>query len=108
MKNELIVTLNFITSTEIHIYNNNLGLLPQNLITAILTSCSKHGHDTVNEMKSGKAPGLDGFPVEYLNKGGMALLEWLVRLLNLSFDMGVVPIDWRGACIYSASVQREG
>ena len=29
----------------------------------------------------------------------MAVLEWLVRLLNLSFDMGVVPIDWRGACI---------
>ena len=29
----------------------------------------------------------------------MALLEWLVRLLNLSFDMGVVPMDWRGACI---------
>ena len=31
--------------------------------------------------------------------GGMAVLEWLVRLLNLSFDMGVVPMDWRGACI---------
>ena len=23
----------------------------------------------------------------------------LFRLLNLSFDMGVVPMDWRGACI---------
>ena len=31
-------------------------------------------------MKSGKAPGLDGFPVECLKKGGMAVLEWLVRL----------------------------
>ena len=50
-------------------------------------------------MKSGKAPGLDGFPVECLKKGGMAVLEWLVRLLNASFDMGVVPMDWRGACI---------
>ena len=29
----------------------------------------------------------------------MAELEFLVGLLNLSFDMGVVPIDWRGACI---------
>ena len=55
--------------------------------------------EAVNEMKSGKAQGLDGFPVEYLKKGGMAVLEWLVRLLNLSFDMGVVPMDWRGACI---------
>ena len=36
-------------------------------------------------------PGLDGFPMECLNKGGMAVLKWLVRLLNLSFDMGVVP-----------------
>ena len=27
------------------------------------------------------------------------MLEWLVILLNLSFDMGVVPMDWRGACI---------
>ena len=27
------------------------------------------------------------------------VLEWLVRLLNLSFDMGVVPMDWRSACI---------
>ena len=46
----------------------------------------------VNEMKSGKAPGLDGFPVECLQKGGMAVWEWIVRLLNLSFDMGVVPM----------------
>ena len=26
-------------------------------------------------------------------------VEWLVRLLNVSFDMGVVPMDRRGACI---------
>ena len=50
-------------------------------------------------MKSGKPPGLDGLPVECLKKGGMAVLEWLVRLLNLSFDRGAVPMDWRGACI---------
>ena len=50
-------------------------------------------------MKSGKAPRLDGFPVECLKRGGMALLAWLMRLLNASFDMGVVPMDCRGACI---------
>ena len=50
-------------------------------------------------MKSGKAPGLDGFPVKCSKKDGMAALEWLIRLLNLSFHMGVVPMDWRGACI---------
>ena len=33
------------------------------------------------------------------------MLEWVVRLLNVhgmggvSFDMGVVAMDWRGACI---------
>ena len=37
--------------------------------------------------------------MECLKKGGIAVLEWLARLLNLSFDMGVVPMDWRGACI---------
>ena len=31
--------------------------------------------EAVNEMKSGKAPGLDEFPVECLKKGGMAVLE---------------------------------
>ena len=49
-------------------------------------------------MKSGKAPGLDILPVECLMKGGTAMLEWCVRLLSVSFDMGVVPVDWRGAC----------
>ena len=64
--------------------------------------------EAVNEIKSGKVPELDGFPVECLKKGGMAVLEWLVRLLNLSFNMGVVPMDWRGACIVPLAVQREG
>ena len=34
--------------------------------------------EAVNEMKSGKYPGLDGFPVDCVKKGGMAVLEWLV------------------------------
>ena len=29
--------------------------------------------EAVNEIKSGKAPGLDGFPVECLKKGGMSV-----------------------------------
>ena len=35
-------------------------------------------------------------------KFGMAVLEWL-RLLNLSFAVGVVPMYWRGACIVPMS-----
>ena len=45
--------------------------------------------EAVNEIKSGNAPGLNEFQVECLKKGGMAVLEWLVRLLNLRFDMGL-------------------
>ena len=37
--------------------------------------------------------------VECLKTGCMAVLEWLTRLLNVSFDMGLVPMDWHGACI---------
>ena len=50
--------------------------------------------EAVNEMKYGKGPWLDGFPVECSKKGGMAVLEWLVRLLNVSFDMGLY--QWTG------------
>ena len=53
----------------------------------------------VNEMKSGKPPGPDGFLVECLKKSGIAVFEWLVRLSNLSFDTGNVPMDWHGVCI---------
>ena len=50
-------------------------------------------------MKSGVAQGLDGFPVEFLKKGCMAVLKWLVRLLKAGFDMVVLPMDWCDACI---------
>ena len=43
----------------------------------------------MNEMKLGKAAGLDLFPVVYLEKFGMAMLDWLASLLNANFDMGV-------------------
>ena len=36
--------------------------------------------------------------MECLKKGGMAMLERLVTLLNLTFDIGVVLMDWSGAC----------
>ena len=49
--------------------------------------------ETVNEMKSGKAPGLVGFPVEFLKKGCMAVQERLAKQLDVSFDIRVVPMD---------------
>ena len=45
--------------------------------------------------------GLDGIPAECLNKGGGAVVEWLVRLFNIWFEAGEVPADWRTAAIVS-------
>ena len=55
----------------------------------------------MNEIKLGKAPGFDGISVKCLKKGDMAVLDWIVRRLIVSFDMRVVPADWREACIAS-------
>ena len=38
-------------------------------------------------MKSGMAPGLDIFPVEYVKISGMMVVKWLGRLLNISVDI---------------------
>ena len=50
-------------------------------------------------MRTGKAAGLDGIQAECLKKGGVAVVEWLVRLLNICFEAGEVPADWRMAAI---------
>ena len=50
--------------------------------------------EAASEIKSGMAPRLGGFRVECFMKGGMVVLELLVRLLKLSFDMRVVPLNW--------------
>ena len=34
----------------------------------------------MNEMKSGQATGLDGYPEECLNKCGMPVLEWVATV----------------------------
>ena len=55
--------------------------------------------EAVKVMKAGKAPGLDGIATECLKKGGVTIVEWLVRLLNLCSLSGMVPIEWRSDCI---------
>ena len=35
----------------------------------------------LNEMKGGKAPGMDGMRVEMLKERGVTVLEWLVRVI---------------------------
>ena len=49
--------------------------------------------------KSGKAEGLDGVKTEMLEKGGEAIVEWMVRLFKLCFALSAVPEDWMSGCI---------
>ena len=53
----------------------------------------------LNEMKEGKAPGLDVVRVEMLKKGGVTVLEWLVRVFNVCFMLSIVPVGWVIACM---------
>ena len=53
----------------------------------------------LNEMKGGKAPGMDGVRVEMLKEEGVTVLEWLVRLFDICFMLSIVPVDWVIACM---------
>ena len=53
----------------------------------------------LRETKVGKAAGVDGVRAEMLKKGGVTVLEWLVRLFNVCFLLSMVPVDWVCACI---------
>ena len=53
----------------------------------------------LKETKVGKAAGTDGVRAEMLKKGGITVVEWIVRLLNICFMFSLVPFDWVCACI---------
>ena len=53
----------------------------------------------LNEMKGGKAPGMDGVRVETLKEGDVTVLEWLVRVFNICLILSIVPVDWVIACM---------
>ena len=42
---------------------------------------------------------MDGIPIEWPKKGEVTIVELLVRLLNLYFVSGMLPIEWRSAYI---------
>ena len=48
----------------------------------------------LNETKGSKTPGMDGVRVEMVKEGGVAVLEWLVRVFNICFMLSIVPVDW--------------
>ena len=48
----------------------------------------------LNETKRDKAPGMDGVRVEMFKEGGVTVLEWLVRVLNICFMLSTVPVAY--------------
>ncbi len=72
---------------------NVLGELNDALITR------EEVQESMKEMKVGKAAGLDGCAAECLKGGRAAVVEWLVRLLNVCFLSSMVPIDWTNSCV---------
>ena len=62
--------------------------------------------EAVNEMKSDMATGLGGFPVDSLKKGGMAVLEWVMRPWNENFDIEVMHTCGLAWCFYKVSLDK--
>ena len=58
----------------------------------------------LNEMKGGKAHGMDGVRVEMLKEGGVTVLEWLVRLFNICFVVN--STSGLGDSMHGAFIQR--
>jgi hypothetical protein len=49
----------------------------------------------VNEVKAGKACGIDEIPNEFLKFGGQTLITSLIDLFTLISDLETVPGDWQ-------------
>ena len=60
----------------------------------------------LNEMKGGKAPGMDGVRVEMLKEGGATVLEWLVRVFNIYMLYVVNSTSGLDNSMHGAIIQR--
>lgn len=54
-------------------------------------------------MNAGKSPGLYGVATDCLSWVGVTVIKCLVRLLNECFLSGLLPIEYRSACIVPLS-----
>ncbi|KAK3521468.1 hypothetical protein QTP70_005774 [Hemibagrus guttatus] len=50
--------------------------------------------EVVQQLLSGKAPGVDESRPEYLKSLDVVGLSWLTRLCNIAWQSGTVPLDW--------------
>lgn len=53
----------------------------------------------VNNLKTGKARGVDGVFAEMLKAGGQCVIVFLTKLFNAVFDKGIYPGEWAKAII---------
>jgi hypothetical protein len=54
----------------------------------------------VSKLKNGKAADVDGITNEMVKSGGLAIFEWLVRLLfNACMNIDNAPDEWRNAIV---------
>jgi hypothetical protein len=51
--------------------------------------------NAINSLKSGKASGPDNIPAEALKQGGEEVVNRLHKLLNLVWNTGQIPTDWK-------------
>ena len=49
----------------------------------------------ISELRSGKAPGLDGISLEMLSLGGEETTHWLKSIFNAIWETESVPEDWQ-------------
>ena len=52
------------------------------------------------KLKNGKAVGKDEIMVEMIKGGNDRVVDWIWKLCNLAFEIGVVLEDWRSAMIF--------
>jgi hypothetical protein len=53
----------------------------------------------IKELNSGKASGTDGIVAEMLKEGGDVVSNYILKLFNIVFDLGVFPNEWAKAII---------
>ena len=53
----------------------------------------------VGKLKNGKAAGKDEVTEEMIKGGGSMVLDWILKLFNMTLESGVVPENWGSAVI---------
>ncbi|KAK3526686.1 hypothetical protein QTP70_031467 [Hemibagrus guttatus] len=61
--------------------------------------------EVVQQLLSGKAPGVDEIRPEYLKSLDAVRLSWLTRLCNIAWRSGTVPLDWAIGAVVSLFIK---